>query len=59
MFVKMSARGKNSFLKQRRPKLDTDRNKDESMDDGSNHRRFRYEDIIVPYIILDGGLSNE
>lgn len=30
-----------------------------STNDGGDHGEFRYEDIIVPYIVLEGGLSNE
>lgn len=30
-----------------------------STKDGGDHGEFRYEDMIVPYIILEGGLSNE
>lgn len=30
-----------------------------SVKDGGDHGEFRYEDMIVPYIILEGGLSNE
>lgn len=28
-------------------------------EDGGNHGEFRYEDMIVPYIILEGGLDEE